>query len=501
MQAITTTSSQGQADAAPAQRPARWPVLIAVMVSMAMVAFEATIVSTAMPQIVADLGGLSLYSWVFSSYLLAQTAVTVVFGKFADIYGRRPIVLLGIGVFLAGSILAGLAASLPALIVARLIQGIGAGALQPAAMTIIADLYPGKERGKVQGYLAAVWAVSAVSGPLLGSFIVHAISWPWVFWINIPIGLAAAAIYLGFLREPARKRGGTVDIVGAVLSAIAIAALMLALTEGGSSPLLLITTCVVFVVAAVLFVWQERRAPDPMISLQLWQRPSIATANGVTLLASMSLMGLTTFLPIYVQGVLGQSAVVAGFTLTTMLLGWPTGATIAARIFYRLGARPLVLTGACLQPVGALILTLMGPDSSPIQAGVASLVMGFGMGLITVSSLLVIQGEAAVHERGAGTASNLFSRNLGSTLGAAVMGAVLNFGLWHASAGQGVGEDQLRQVLGQTGDVVKTAGAVRGVLQDGLHLTFIAMLVLALATIVVAAFVPKRLPEAHEART
>lgn len=462
------------------------------MASMAMVAFEATIVSTAMPQIVADLGGLTLYSWVFSSYLLATTAVTVVFGKFADIYGRRPIVLIGIAVFLAGSILAGFASSLPALIVARLIQGVGAGALQPAALTIIGDLYPGKERGRVQGYLAAVWAVSAVSGPLLGSFIVHAVSWPWVFWINIPIGLAAAAIYLVFLREPARKKGGSVDIAGAILSALAIAALMLALTEGINSWLLLVTSGIVFVVAAVLFVFQERRAPDPMISLELWQRPSIATANGVTVLASMSLMGLTTFLPIYVQGVLGQSAMVAGFTLTTMLLGWPTGATIAARIFYRIGARPLVLTGAALQPIGALILVLMGPESSPIQAAVASLIMGFGMGLITVSALLVIQGEAAAHERGAGTASNLFSRNLGSTLGAAIMGAVLNFGLGQASAGQGVSEDQLRQLLGRAGDVVAAEGSVRLVLQSGLHLTFIAMLVLALATICVAFFVPKR---------
>lgn len=492
MQAITTTASQGEADVSPTPQTLRWPVLVAVMVSMAMVAFEATIVSTAMPQIVADLGGLSLYSWVFSSYLLAQTAVTVVFGKFADIYGRRPIVLLGIAVFLAGSILAGIATSLPALIVARLIQGVGAGALQPAAMTIIADLYPGKERGKVQGYLAAVWAVSAVSGPLLGSFIVHAISWPWVFWINLPIGIAAAAIFLGFLREPARKKGGSVDIIGAILSAVAIAALMLALTEGGNSVVLLVVCLAVFVVAAVLFVLQERRAPDPMISLELWQRPSIATANGVTLLASMSLMGLTTFLPIYVQGVLGQSAMIAGFTLTTMLLGWPLGATIAARIFYHLGARPLVLTGALLQPVGALILTFMGPDSSPIQAGAASLVMGFGMGLITVSALLVIQGEAAAHERGAGTASNLFSRNLGSTLGAAVMGAVLNFGLWQASAGQGVSEEQLRGLLGRGGDVVVAEGSVRLVLQGALHLTFIAMLVLAFLTVAIAIFVPKR---------
>src|ERR1700761_9097151 len=180
-------------------------VIAAVMASMAMVAIEATIVSTAMPQIVTQLGGLRLYSWVFSSFLLAQTAMTVVFGKLADLYGRKPIVLIGIAIFLIGSVLAGFAWSMPAMIAFRLIQGVGAGAIQPVTLTIVADLYPARERGKVQGYLASVWAISAVVGPMVGGFIIHNMSWAWIFWMNVPIGLASAAGFIAFLRESERQ--------------------------------------------------------------------------------------------------------------------------------------------------------------------------------------------------------------------------------------------------------------------------------------------------------
>src|ERR1700731_1656991 len=180
-------------------------VVASIMAAMFMVAIEATIVSTAMPQIVAQLGGLNLYSWVFSSFLLSQTAMTVVFGKAADIYGRKPIMLIGIAIFLAGSVLASLAWSMPSMIVFRLIQGVGAGAVQPVAMTIVADFYPGSERGKVQGYLASVWAVSAVLGPLAGALIIQHLSWPWIFWINVPIGLAAMAGFAAFLHEGGQR--------------------------------------------------------------------------------------------------------------------------------------------------------------------------------------------------------------------------------------------------------------------------------------------------------
>ena len=248
-------------------------VIASVMASMAMVAIEATIVSTAMPQIVAELGDLHLYSWVFSSFLLTQTAMTVIFGKLADLYGRKPIILVGIAIFLAGSVLAGFAWSMPAMIVFRLIQGIGAGAIQPVTLTVVADLYPARERGKVQGYLASVWAISAVVGPMVGGFIIHNLSWAWIFWMNVPIGLASAAGFIAFLRESERHARPSIDFAGAALFMVAIAALMLALTYAGNEEVTRTSIAGgVFVLSALFFVLQERRAAEPMISFALWSR-------------------------------------------------------------------------------------------------------------------------------------------------------------------------------------------------------------------------------------
>ena len=220
-------------EAPPTKTTHRALVIASIMASMAMVAIEATIVSTVMPQIASELGGLHLYSWVFASFLLAQTAMTVVFGKLSDLYGRKPVMFAGIAIFLVGSLLAGFSWSMPAMICFRLIQGIGAGAIQPVALTIVGDLYPVRERGKVQGYLASVWAVSAVLGPMLGALIVQKLSWAWIFWINVPIGLAAALGFWAFLHEAPATRRASIDIVGAVLFAAGIAALMIALTEFG----------------------------------------------------------------------------------------------------------------------------------------------------------------------------------------------------------------------------------------------------------------------------
>lgn len=393
----------------------RAPVIASVMATMSMVAVEATIVSTAMPQIVADLGGLALYSWVFSAFLLAQTALTVVFGNLTDIYGRKPIMLSGIAIFVLGSILAGFSWSMPTMILFRLVQGIGAGAMQPVAMIIVADLYPARERGKVQGYLASVWAISAVLGPVVGGLIIHNVSWAWIFWINIPIGVIAAAGFIAFLHENIQHERRPIDVGGATTFTIATASLLIGLTKVGTSDTGIFAAAAgVFCISAVAFVVQERRTANPMVSFALWSHRPIAAANGVALLSGMALMGLTTFVPIYVQIVLHRSPVVAGLALTTMLVGWPAGATVAARLFHRFGLHQLLLTGALLLPLGAALFVLLTPQSSPVIAGIGSLVMGFGMGLLSVSSLVLIQEIVDWSQRGSATASNLFSRNLGA---------------------------------------------------------------------------------------
>ena len=468
------------------------PLIIAsVMASMAMVAIEATIVSTAMPQIVAELGDLHLYSWVFSSFLLTQTAMTVIFGKLADLYGRKPVILAGIAIFLIGSVLAGFAWSMPAMIVFRLIQGIGAGAIQPVTLTIVADLYPARERGKVQGYLASVWAISAVVGPMVGGFIIHNLSWAWIFWMNVPIGLASAAGFIAFLRESERHARPSIDFAGAALFMAAIAALMMSLTYAGDDDITRASIAgAVFVVSVLCFVLQERRAAEPMISFALWSRRPIAACNGATVLSGMILMGATTFLPMYVQGVLHRSPVVAGLALTMMMVGWPVGATLAAKSFHRTGLRPILIGGSAFIPVGAVLLLLLSPGSSPLIAAFGSLIMGFGMGTSSVSSLVLIQEIVDATQRGSATASNLFSRNLGSTLGATLFGAVLNFGLGHSGHGVAVTSDQLKALLQNQAASLASGDAIRQVLHQSLHLTFLSIFAIAIFVVVLLAFVP-----------
>jgi EmrB/QacA subfamily drug resistance transporter len=466
-------------------------VIAAVMASMAMVAIEATIVSTAMPQIVAQLGDLHLYSWVFSSFLLTQTAMTVVFGKLADLYGRKPIVLAGIAIFLIGSVLAGFAWSMPAMIAFRLIQGVGAGAIQPVTLTIVADLYPARERGKVQGYLASVWAISAVVGPMVGGFIIHNMSWAWIFWMNVPIGLASAAGFIAFLRESERHARPSIDFGGAALFMAAIAALMMALTYAGDDQVAqALMAGGAFVLCVLLFVWQERRAAEPMISFALWSRRPIAACNGSTLLSGMILMGATTFLPMYVQGVLHRSPVIAGLALTMMMVGWPTGATFAAKSFHRLGLRRILIGGSTFIPLGAVLLLFLSPGGSPLVAAFGSLIMGFGMGTSSVSSLVLIQEIVGMDERGSATASNLFSRNLGSTLGATLFGAVLNFGLSHSNGAAVVTSDQLRALLQNQAVKLGDSDMIRAVLHQSLHLTFISLFVIAIFVVALLLFVP-----------
>ncbi len=466
-------------------------VVAAIMASMFMVAVEVTIVSTAMPHIIAELGGLAYYSWVFSSFLLAQTATTVISGKLADLFGRKPVMLAGIAIFAAGSLLGGFAWSMPSMIAFRVVQGIGAGVVQPVCMTIIADLYPAAQRGKIQGYLASVWGFAAVAGPVIGGVIVRELSWPWVFWINLPVGAAAAAGYLLYLHESVEHRARSIDVAGAVLFTLVVGSLMVALDGVGSftRPSTL-AAVLAFMVASVLFVLQERRAADPIVSLPLWMRRPVLTANGVIALASIALMGLTAFLPMYVQVVMGHSPIVAGFALTMMLVGWPVGATVSARLFHRVGMRRVLVAGSLLLPVGALCFVLLGPGSSVVQAGAGSLLMGFGMGLTSVSALVLIQEVVGWEERGAVTASNMFARNLGSTLGATVLGAMVNLGLARAPGSADGHAEDLRRLLQDPGAAHDVASELLAALADGVHWMFVAMLLVTLLMVWVALMVP-----------
>lgn len=467
------------------------PLVIAcIVLATFMVAIEATIVATAMPHIVGQLGDFTYYSWVFSAFLLAQSTTTVIYGKLSDIYGRKPMLIVGIVIFMIGSLLAGLAWSMTSLVIFRLIQGLGAGAIQPVTTTIVGDLYKLEERAKVQGVLASVWAMSAVIGPLAGGIIVDHFSWAWIFWINLPLGVLAIAGFVLFLKETIEPRAVRIDYLGTLLFSVSIISLLVLLTETDAGFAVLSSLAAVFLVTGILFLLQEKRAPEPIISIALWSRRLVATSNAVTLLAGMALIGLTTVLPIYVQGVLGRSPLVAGFTLTALIVGWPLAVVLASRLFRMFGIRRSLRAGSFMFPFGAAFLLFLTPESSPLLPAVGAFFMGFGMGLLSLTSIVLVQESVEWSMRGSATASILFCRSLGNTLGATALGSILNIGIAHFGSGELAAKlhDALNQPTGLS--ELTASPEIRSVFDAALHWSFWGVFALAVLTFATTWLIP-----------
>ena len=487
-------------DAAPAPRTTHRPLVLAALVMAAfMSSIEATIVATAMPSIASKLGGFSIYAWVFSSYLLMQATMTPVFGKLADLFGRKPTFLAGLTIFLVGSVLCGFAPSMGALVVFRLIQGIGAGAVQPITMVIIGDLYNLEERARVMGYMSTVWGVSSIAGPLAGGLIVANMGWPWVFWLNVPFGVLAALLAVRYLHEQVETREPSVDYAGAALLFVGVAALMLALTQGGvwgAGPAAALAGLALVVLA--VFVAVERRARDPMMHLELWRHRLIRLANTATLLAGGVMIGLITFMPTYVQGVLGASALAAGFSLTGMTLGWPVSAYAAGRLIVTRGVRTTTRIGGVTLVAGTLVVALLARHGA-LWAGMGSFLVGLGMGFVGTTFMAAIQTSVGWAQRGVATASNILMRLLGATLGAAAFGGVLNLSLRSYVAERGltgrVSIEQLRDLLGEGGAASRQSQEVLATLHDGLAVSlqyvFWGIVVLAVLTLLICWRVPE----------
>jgi EmrB/QacA subfamily drug resistance transporter len=477
------------------------------MLALFMSAIEVTIVATALPQIVGKLGGFALYTWVFSGFLLTQTATVLVFGKLADLYGRRPVLIGGMAVFLVGSALCGLAWSMPALIAFRLLQGLGAGSIQPVAFTIVGDLYPGKERPRVQGWLSSVWGFAAIVGPLAGGVIVEALSWPWIFWINVPVGLCAIVGFVMFYRERIERRKHSIDYAGTACFCVAMAALLVALIQGGvawpwaSLPTLLLVA--LLAAAFALYVARERRAVEPMIDLGLWRTPLLARLNAAALCGGATIIGVTSFVPIDVQGVLGRSAIVAGFALTAVSVGWPIASTLSGRFLRAFHARGTVRIGGGLLFLGAVLLAVAPRSAGPAWIGAGSFIIGFGMGLLNTTSIILIQGSVPWQQRGSATASNVFSRMLGATLGAAILGAVLNATLHRelgGSTGAGEGIEGIRRLFAGAIEALSAAerAALAVALADALARVFAVLALFGVLTLAAAWRVPQRAVFAEE---
>lgn len=411
-------------------RSERGPVLISVMLSTGLVAIDSTVLATAVPSIVGELGGFHLFPWLFSAYLLGQAVTTPIYAKLSDVFGRKQIMLLGIALFLVGSILCAAAWNMLALIIFRAVQGIGAGAVQPTALTIVGDIYSVAERARVQGYLASVWAISSVVGPMLGGVFSQLGIWRGVFLINIPLCLLAAWMFNRHFHEKITPRHRTVDSLGAVVLAAAMTSLVLAVLAGGqtwawtSAPS--ITAFTTGAVLLAVFVLVERRAAEPILPLWVFSRRLLCVTTIVGFGVGAILMGLTSYVPTYLEGALGVRPLVAGLALAALTIGWPTTAAIAGKVYLRWGFKATAMLGAALVVAGAAALVASAHHPNVAVMAAVCFVIGAGMGLLAVPTLIAAQSSVDWNERGVVTGTNLFARSLGSAIGVAIFGAIAN---------------------------------------------------------------------------
>ncbi|MET0726014.1 MAG: MDR family MFS transporter [Leifsonia sp.] len=411
-------------------RSQRGAVLIALMLATGLIAIDATILATAVPSIVADLGDFAQFPWLFSIYLLAQAVSVPIYSKLSDTVGRKPIILVGIGLFLIGSVLCGFAWSMPALIAFRAIQGLGAGAVLPTSITIVGDIYSLAERAKVQGYIASVWAISSVVGPALGGVFSQFVSWRWIFFVNIPLCLIAGWRLTRSYHERIEPRRHRIDYAGAVLLTVGLTALIMAVLEGGQAwawdSVPSIAAFVIGTAAMVAFVFVERRAAEPIIPLGIFSRRLIVTTTLISLGVGVILIGLTSYVPTYLETTLGVVPIVSGLAVAALTLGWPISAAMAGRLYLRIGFRSTVLIGIAITVVGAIAVTIIAPYPNTVLVAAACFVIGFGLGWVAAPSLIAAQSSVAWGERGVVTGTNMFARSAGSAVGVAVFGAIAN---------------------------------------------------------------------------
>ncbi len=470
--------------------PRRGLMLAAALMAIFMPAVEASIVATALPTIIGDLGGFHLFSWVFAVPLLTQAVTIPLYGRLADLYGRKRVFFVGTAIFLIGTALCGFARSMVVLILFRALQGVGAGAIQLIAVTIIGDIYTPAERARIQGFSSAVWGFAAVIGPALSAFLVEYVHWSVVFWVNIPVGVVSIAMFALFLHERVERREHRIDYLGGVLLVVGVGALMLALVEAMTLDRSTIAALVALGLGALAWLlFHEQRTAEPMLPLALWRRRVVTLANLGSFGAVATNMAVSVLLPIYVQGVMGGSPGVAGFVVGTASVSWMFASFAAGRLMIRTSYRLTAAIGGASLVAGCAVLLVMEPSAGALWPAAGSFLIGIGMGFCNTTFLVSIQGDVEFHERGAATGSQMFMRMIGMSLGAALFGAIVNFGVHQRLPGADDAVNHLldsasRQGLG-VGEIARLADAVALSVHDA---CLVAALIAALTLVVAIAY-------------
>jgi EmrB/QacA subfamily drug resistance transporter len=460
--------------------------VVALLLSLFISAMEMTVVSTAMPTAVGELGGLHLYAWAFASYMLAATVTVPIWGKLADLHGRKPVMQAGTLLFLGGSAACGFAPSMEWLIFFRTLQGLGAGAMQPVALTIVGDLFSVHERARIQGVFGAVWGVAGLVGPLLGGAIVHYMSWRWIFWINLPVGVASLLVLQAAFHEKVERHPHGLDVAGAVTLSLAVVAVLV----GARSPVHAAAALPVAAVAFALFLWQERRAPEPLVPLDLFQQPVLAASSAAGTLVGAGMFAVTSYLPLYAQALLGATPTGAGSAIAPMAIGWPIASAIGGRLIPRLGFRPLVRGGLFIAAVASVLLCVtLRPGVSLNVPRALTALYGLGLGFASTALVIAVQSSVPWQRRGVATASTLFFRTIGGTIAVGVLGGILAAALSRGGIDPIVAE----QLLGPERASLAPAlvASASGALEGGMRVIFFAVAGLAGLAFVVSLAFPK----------
>ena len=493
-----------QTEDAPAPLRRGW-ILAALMMTMMLAAMDSTIVSTAIPQIVGDLGGFSLFSWVFSIYLLVQTITIPLYGKLADMYGRKPILIVGTVIFLVGSATCALSWNMYSLIFFRGVQALGAGAIMATVSTLAGDLYNVRERAKIQGWLSSVWGVSAIAGPALGGAFAEYLSWRWIFLVNLPLGAVSITLLYIFLHEQKPHIPHKLKFTGAALMLISSALLMFWLLQGGQSwPWLSVNSTLLFALSAALIfitIRVESYNPEPIMPGWIWKNRILIGTNLTLVGMGATMMAPSMYLPVYAQSVIGVSPIAAGFILASMSITWPLSSAFSGRLYLSIGFRNTALIGVCIAIVGAgLLLFLPFPGSIWMLVG-SQLLLGAGFGLISTPMIVGVQSIVPWNKRGVVTGASMFSRYFGQTLGAAVFAAVFNSVLVSslneapdAMASKLPDANRVIETLQSTDTSLEIQLFLQQTFHSATHWVYAGLLITAIITLAFVLFTPSKFP-------
>src|SRR3954447_1308596 len=472
-----------------------------IMLATLLAALDQTIVATALPHIAGDLQGFQHLSWVVTAYLVASTVTVPLYGKLSDIYGRRPLFVVSITIFLVGSVLCGAAQSMNQLIAFRAVQGLGAGGLIPLSQTAIADLFSPRERGRYIGFIGAMWAIASVAGPLAGGTLTDAVSWRWIFYINVPLGLIALVVVVRTMPGLTERREHQIDYIGAALLSAAVTALLVACVWGGVTypwgSAEVVGTAAAGVVLAAAFVLRQLRAPEPLLSLDLFRDRVFTVSALAGLLIGAILFGLTVYIPLFIQTVLGASATVSGVTLIPFAGGWVVASFVAGQVMSRTGRyRVYPILGSVLVLTGVFLLSRIGVHTTKLAIGGCLVIVGIGMGISFQTYIVATQNAVAMRELGVATAALQFFRTMGGTLGVAGLGALLNNRLTGELVDHlGPAGDRIDQQRLLQGGLHVPRGLVEGTrlaLASSLETVFLVLVPVAALGVVLALLLPER---------